>query len=116
MSSYLIFSINSGTSSHVCIDIHAKSGVSGPRLLEKLGAFQRGSVDTFCIATDRRLGDIRHIRVWHDNAGVDASWYLSRMIVRDLNEGKSYYFMAKCWLTLEEENGSIEKWLSPAGE
>lgn len=104
-----------GTSAHVGISVYGSHSKSGPRLLEKLEAFQRGAVDTFCIATQLNLGDIRQLRIWHDNMGTDAAWYLSRVIIRDLQTEKTHYFLAKCWLTLEDENGSIEKRLYPAG-
>ena len=98
------------------ISVYGKLSQSRARLLEKPEAFQRGGVDTFCIASELNLGEIRQLRIWHDNMGSDASWYLSRVVIRDLQTDKTYYFLAKCWLSLEDKNGSVEKRLTPAGK
>ena len=35
------------------------------------------------------IGKIWKVQVWHNNFGESPSWYLSRVIVKDLNIGKS---------------------------
>ena len=105
-----------GTTSHVAIDVEGSSNRSGERLLELEGAFQRGATDTFCIATQHPLGQVRRLRVWHDNSGVAASWYLSRVVVRCLETNEVVYFLAKRWLSLEKADDKVEVTLEAADE
>ena len=58
------------------------------------------------------------IHVWHDNTGVHPDWYLSRVIIRDLQTDKKWYFLANCWLSLavEGEGATVEKDLFRACE
>ena len=37
-------------------------------------AFQQSSSDVFIFSTETPLGDLSHIRIWHDNSG--GGWYL----------------------------------------
>ena len=53
------------------------------------------------MAVDRSLGGIvSRVRVWHDNGGSSPSWYLSRLIVRDLQTNRCQHFLADRWLSL----------------
>ena len=47
----------------------------------------------FQIATNESLGEITRIKVWHDNTGLDPAWFLSRIIIKDLQSKKRYYFL-----------------------
>ena len=104
-----------GTTSHIAIDVEGKLSRSGERLLEMEGAFHRGATDTFCIATQLSLGQVRAVRVWHDNSGVSASWYVSRIFVRCLETNDVFYFLAKRWLSLEKDDGKVEVMFKAAG-
>lgn len=46
------------------------------------------SINRYFMGTKEPLGDLRYLRIWHDNAGKGAykSWYLNRVIVDDLQE------------------------------
>ena len=83
---------------------------SRPRLLDDpaRNVFQVGGIDTFVLAAPRSLGNLQHIRVWHDNTGKAASWYLSRMAIKDLQTDKMYYFMLDRWLAVEEDDGQVK--------
>ena len=52
-------------------------------------ALDTGSVMSFILATTQALGDLRHVRVWHDDSGPDdkGSWYLGRLVAEDLQNG-----------------------------
>lgn len=82
----------------------------------KGGAFQRNCSDTFIIAYDVNLGDLQRLHIWHDNSGLSPSWYLSHVIVNDLQTDNKYYFFGDTWLSLEKENGSIQKEIKAAGK
>ncbi|XP_069779379.1 polycystin-1-like [Narcine bancroftii] len=101
---------NSGTSAHVGISLYGLNK-SGSRHLDKEGAFQRNSLDVFQVETDANLGEIWKIRIWHDNTGLDPSWYLEHVAVWDKQTDNLYYFLAQDWLSVENEKneGMVEK-------
>lgn len=107
---------STGTSAHVGIRLIGEYGKSARQHVSKPGAFQRNCSDTFHIAYDVNLGDLKKIQVWHDNSGISPSWYLSHVIVNDLQTDHKYYFFAYKWFSLEQENGSIQKEIKVAGE
>jgi hypothetical protein len=51
-----------------------------------------GSVCTYIMSTGECLGDLQYIRIWHDNSGEgnDCSWYLHKIVVRDLQTEEWY--------------------------
>lgn len=67
--------------------------------------FQRGSVDTFLLTTPYLLGPLPYIRIWHDNSG--GSWFLSRVMVIDLQTDEHYYFICNRWLAVDEDDGQV---------
>ncbi|XP_051889314.1 polycystin-1 [Pristis pectinata] len=101
---------NSGTTAHVGISLHGLNK-SGSRHLDKEGAFQRNSLDVFQVETNANLGEIWKIRIWHDNTGLDPSWYLEHVAVWDKQTDSLYYFLAQDWLSVENEKneGVVEK-------
>ncbi|XP_038066719.1 polycystic kidney disease protein 1-like 2 [Patiria miniata] len=91
---------------------------SAPRVLRdpKRKVFQTGGVDSFLLASPAPLGNLNHIRVWHDNRGKQPSWYLARIMVKDLRLDRTFYFMADRWLAVEEDDGMIERVIPVAGK
>lgn len=72
--------IPSGTTAHVGISLYG-ANKSGSRHLQRVGAFQRGSLDQFHLETDVSLGEVWKIRIWHDNTGTwgerkGPTWFL----------------------------------------
>uniref|UniRef100_A0A8C2TGT6 Polycystin 1, transient receptor potential channel interacting n=1 Tax=Coturnix japonica TaxID=93934 RepID=A0A8C2TGT6_COTJA len=108
----------SGTTAHVGIALYGVDNKSGHRHLDGENAFHRNSLDVFQIATERNLGSIWRIRIWHDNKGLSPSWYLQHIIVRDLQSSKSYFFLVNDWLSVESEenDGMVEKEVYAASE
>ncbi|NWR32999.1 PKD1 protein, partial [Tachuris rubrigastra] len=108
----------SGTTAHVGIALYGVDNKSGHRHLDGDNAFHRNSLDVFQIATERSLGSIWRIRIWHDNKGLSPSWYLQHVIVRDLQSSKSYFFLVNDWLSVESEDndGMVEKEVFAASE
>ncbi|XP_042293955.1 polycystin-1 [Sceloporus undulatus] len=108
----------SGTTAHVGITLYGMESKSGHRHLDGENAFRRNSLDIFQIATERSLGSVWKIRIWHDNKGLSPSWYLQHVIVRDLQTCKSYHFLVNDWLSVESEenDGLVEKEVFAAGE
>ncbi|XP_066496885.1 polycystin-1 isoform X2 [Tiliqua scincoides] len=108
----------SGTTAHVGITLYGMANKSGHRHLDSENAFQRNSLDIFQIATEQSLGSVWKIRIWHDNKGLNPSWYLQHVIVRDLQTCKSYHFLVNDWLSVESEenDGLVEREVFAASE
>nr|XP_056704434.1 polycystin-1-like [Euleptes europaea] len=100
----------SGTTAHIGISLYGLNK-SGSRHLDKGWAFQRNSQDIFQVETDANLGEIWKIRVWHDNTGLDPSWYLEHVIIWDKLTNNMYFFLVEDWLSVENEKneGMVEK-------
>uniref|UniRef100_A0AAY4A191 Polycystin-1-like protein 1 n=1 Tax=Denticeps clupeoides TaxID=299321 RepID=A0AAY4A191_9TELE len=102
-------------SAKVYIVLYGDDGVSETRELSfpagKL--FTRNSRSTFVLSTPVSLGPIWKVHLWHDNGGPCPSWYLSHVLVKDLVRGSSWFFLAQCWLAVDEDDGKVERKLVP---
>ncbi|XP_069840130.1 polycystin-1 isoform X2 [Dendropsophus ebraccatus] len=108
----------SGTTAHVGISLYGVDSKSGHRHLDGENTFHRNSVDIFQIATDKSLGNVWKIRLWHDNKGLSPSWHVQHVIIKDLQRSKNYFFLVNDWLSVgQEENGRrVEKEIFAASE
>ena len=105
---------NSGTDANVFITLlgtRANSGereLSGPRSL-----FENGSLDTFSFSTGSTsgLGDIRRIRIRHDNSGNKPGWFLDYITVHEEFSDRLWYFPCQRWLARDEDDRSIDRTL-----
>ncbi|XP_070847293.1 polycystin-1 [Chaetodon trifascialis] len=98
-----------GTTAHVGISLYGVNK-SGSRHLQRDGAFQRGSLDQFHVETDDNLGEVWKIRIWHDNTGLDPSWYVQHVVVWDAQTDHMFFFLLEDWLSVENpKNGTVEK-------
>ncbi|KAK9530722.1 hypothetical protein VZT92_012210 [Zoarces viviparus] len=98
-----------GTTAHVGISLYGVNK-SGSRHLQRDGAFQRSSLDQFHLETDDNLGEVWKIRIWHDNTGLDPSWYVQHVVVWDPQTDHMFFFLLEDWLSVEnQKNGSVEK-------
>ena len=57
----------------------------------------------------KSLGAIWKVQVWHDNSGSSPSWFLSRILVKDLSTRKSAVFVVDKWFAVEEDDGKVER-------
>ena len=71
--------------------------------------FARGSVNTFMLPLKESLGDLSHIKIWHDNSGVNPQWFINKIIIRDPRTDTTWYFVCNRWLAAEREDGKIER-------
>ncbi|XP_050390123.1 polycystic kidney disease protein 1-like 2 [Patella vulgata] len=69
----------------------------------------------FLMATPSCVGPLQYLHIWHDNSGNgnDASWYLDKVEIRDLQKKEKFEFPCSLWLAVEE--GTLEKALPIAG-
>ncbi|XP_067138613.1 polycystin-1-like protein 1 [Centruroides vittatus] len=104
---------NAGTTAMVCVVLHGENGMSETTSLVNRDSnrplFRRGSINTFYISTQSNLGNLWKLQIWHNNGGSSPSWFLKNITVFDMHTGKSYYFECEQWLSVEEEDGQIEK-------
>ncbi|XP_068694084.1 polycystin-1-like protein 2 [Montipora foliosa] len=109
---------NAGTTSSVYIVLSGDHWQSSPTALvdHDRKVFQRGQENNFVVTLPQSLGSITHIRIWHDNCGNNASWYLSRISVADLSTEKRWYFICERWLAVEEDDGRVERVLPVASD
>jgi hypothetical protein len=79
--------------------------------------FRKGAMDPFVLAVPRRLGRLNYCRIWHDNTGEGKfrSWFLSFIIVKDVQTGEKYEFICNKWLAVEKDDGSVDRLLPVAG-
>ncbi|XP_073504484.1 polycystin-1 isoform X1 [Phyllobates terribilis] len=108
----------SGTTAHVGISLYGVDSKSGHRHLDGENTFHRNSVDIFQIATEKSLGNVWKVRLWHDNKGLSPSWYVQHVIIKDLQRSKNYFFLVNDWLSVgQEESGRrVEKEIFAASE
>jgi len=58
-----------------------------------LQKFERGSERKFMMSTEKSLGDLTFMKIWHDNSGKGSfsSWYLDHIVITDLQTRQRYY-------------------------
>ncbi|KAL4613560.1 hypothetical protein GN956_G22471 [Arapaima gigas] len=71
--------------------------------------FERGGVDMFLLTTPFPLGELQSIRVSHDNSGGHPSWYLSKIMVQDLQTRQYWHFLCSTWLSSTKGEGMIKR-------
>ncbi|KAM8960057.1 polycystin-1 [Pelodytes ibericus] len=108
----------SGTTAHVGISLYGVDNKSGHRHLDGENTFHRNGVDIFQVATERNLGNVWKIRLWHDNKGLSPSWYVQHVIIRDLQSSKNFFFLVNDWLAVGQEDGGcrVEREIFAASE
>uniref|UniRef100_A0A1I8FW75 PLAT domain-containing protein n=1 Tax=Macrostomum lignano TaxID=282301 RepID=A0A1I8FW75_9PLAT len=78
------------TTSNVFINLAGTWGSSGPSQLSDgvRQNFSRGSVCNFAMTTRAPLGELRGLKVWHDNSGKKPGWFLEKILIEDLQTKK----------------------------
>uniref|UniRef100_A0A8C0ZH30 Lipoxygenase homology PLAT domains 1 n=1 Tax=Cyanistes caeruleus TaxID=156563 RepID=A0A8C0ZH30_CYACU len=110
-----------GTNAKVFMQIYGETGKTELIILEnRSNNFERGATDIFKVdvftikAID--LGELKKLRIRHDNSGARPSWFLERVEITDLKESTTYYFPCQRWLAVEEDDGQIARELVPVDE
>uniref|UniRef100_A0A663N8Y0 Lipoxygenase homology domains 1 n=1 Tax=Athene cunicularia TaxID=194338 RepID=A0A663N8Y0_ATHCN len=110
-----------GTNAKVFMQIYGETGKTELIILEnRSNNFERGATDIFKVdvftikAID--LGELKKLRIRHDNTGASPSWFLERVEIVDLKESTTYYFPCQRWLAVEEDDGQIVRELVPVDE
>ena len=104
---------NAGTDANVYIWLFGAHGDSGERLLdiEGINNFHRGKTDDF--PSKKALGDLREVRIRHDNTGEQPGWFLESVTVRNHATGQSWFFPCRRWLARDAVDGRTDIRLFP---
>jgi lipoxygenase homology domain-containing protein 1 len=102
---------NAGTDADVVIVLYGSLGESGEwKLDDEKNNFERGHKDEFCIECPS-VGELKKIRIGHNNKGVGAGWFLSKVIIDDLEKHRVYEFNCERWLATDEDDGKTTVFL-----
>lgn len=80
-------------------------------------AFRKGAKDVFVLSVPRRLGSLNYLRIWHDNSGKGSarSWFLSYIVVKDVQTKERFEFICNKWLAVEKGDGVVDRLIPVAG-
>jgi Ca2+-binding RTX toxin-like protein len=106
-----------GTDADVFITLIGTNGKSKEISLDNpTNNFEQGHIDVFNLnSTDIGnvdLGEIKQIRVRHDNSGSGPGWFLNYVTVDNLNTDQAWTFPANRWLARDEEDHKIDLMLN----
>ncbi|XP_067279249.1 lipoxygenase homology domain-containing protein 1-like isoform X2 [Pseudorasbora parva] len=110
--------MGAGTDAGVYVNIYGEMGDTGERKLRKsnhLNKFERGQEDVFTI-TGMDLGQLKKLRIRHDNKQANAAWYLDRVEIFDTKDETMYFFPCQRWLAVDEDDGQLCRELVPVDE
>ncbi|XP_041435163.1 lipoxygenase homology domain-containing protein 1-like [Xenopus laevis] len=96
-----------GTDANVFVKLFGEFGIT-PKIhltSKSTTAFERSKTDVFRVKTNN-VGPLKKIRIEHDNTGLNAGWYLDRVIITDMNRPHlRVYFPCNNWLSKEDGDG-----------
>ena len=103
-----------GTDANVFIKLFGQLGESDDYLLAKDGVNDHEACEEHIYQlTMADLGEIDMIRIYHDNSGVAAGWFLDGVFIRNETTGEERYFANNGWLDVTEGDGKISRDLVP---
>ncbi|KAF7212109.1 transcript variant X2 [Nothobranchius furzeri] len=107
---------SAGTSANVTLKLIGSDGESTIHNLTDPDkpVFERGAFDMFLLSTPFPLGDMRNLRLQHDNSGGNPSWYVNKVIVQDLQSRNVWHFFCNCWLSSDQGDGMTKKTFNAA--
>ena len=82
------------------------------RLNDSKAHFKRGQTDVFEL-NEEDVGALQKIIIGHDGRGVDSGWHLKEVIITAPKLGKTWTFPCDRWLSQSEDDGKIERELTP---
>ncbi|CAB3994215.1 polycystic kidney disease 1-like 2 [Paramuricea clavata] len=109
---------NAGTTAKVIFKMSGDKGETYPvRLRDRYRpCFERQQESAFVISYPQGIGDLSYVQIWHDNSGSSPSWYLSRILVKDLQTEQMWSLFCENWLAVESEDGKVCRILPVANE
>ncbi|XP_062417998.1 polycystin-1-like protein 2 [Pungitius pungitius] len=107
---------NAGTTANVTVKVIGSEGSSDTHNLTdpEKPVFQRGAFDIFLLATPFPLGEMRNLRLQHDNSGGHPSWYINKVTIQDLQTHHVFHFFCECWLSSDHGDNMTKKTFNAA--
>lgn len=102
-----------GTDANVYITLYGADSSDELMLDNAENNFESGKVDVFALHL-KELGDLKQIRIRHDNKNPLAGWFLDRVHIRNEGTDKEWTFPCNRWLARDEDDGEIERMLDLA--
>jgi hypothetical protein len=102
---------NAGTDANVWVELISRKSSSGriplKDSLTNQNPFERGKKDKFEIRC-LDLGNIKKLRIGHDNRGFNSAWNLDKVIVKSQLDDRKWIFEFRRWLAKDKQDGKIE--------
>jgi hypothetical protein len=103
---------NAGSDANVFITLFGANASSGERFLDNAeDNFERGRTDVFSHEM-RDLGEIRFVRIRHDNTGNKPGWFLERILIQNQQTGAGFVFPCSRWLAFDEDDNRVDRILA----
>jgi Pyruvate/2-oxoacid:ferredoxin oxidoreductase delta subunit len=109
----------SGTDAKISIKLFGSKGTSSwydvysephPPLniaIRHLGTFERGDTDNIYVNSSD-LGEINKIQIKHDNTGEGPGWFISEILVEDLETHATWHARPNTWLEDNDTNKTFD--------
>jgi hypothetical protein len=65
--------------------------------------------------TTNELGELKSIRIGHDDSGIGPDWFLDGVKIKNERTGKEYTFGCGKWLSSSRSNAQLIRDLVPTG-
>ncbi|KAL5006870.1 hypothetical protein ScPMuIL_015676 [Solemya velum] len=105
-----------GTDANVYVILYGDQDNTGQMFLKSskthTNKFEKGKTDVFDLEAVN-IGDLKKIRIGHDNAGGGAAWHLDKVVIDAPSLGKNWTFPCSRWLAKDEDDGQIEREIYP---
>ncbi|XP_050409617.1 lipoxygenase homology domain-containing protein 1 [Patella vulgata] len=105
-----------GTDANVYIMLFGEIDDTGKMFLKSSSTnknkFEKGQKDEFILEAVQ-IGDLKKIRIGHDNAGGGGAWFLENVVIDAPSLGKKWVFQCGRWLSEKDDDGKLERELYP---
>lgn len=72
-------------------------------------------VDQFFVKS-KTVGRMLGIKLRHDNTGINASWYVDKVVVEDMEMMRTYEFPCESWLSKDHGDKAVEREFAVEGK
>ncbi|XP_028404210.1 polycystic kidney disease 1-related protein-like isoform X2 [Dendronephthya gigantea] len=99
-----------GTTARVAVVLYGDNNSSYPIELftENRQVFNRNSRDVFVVSVQENLGSLNCIHLWHDNSGSSPSWFVDKLVIKDLCTKQKWLFKCRRWLAVDKHDKMLD--------
>jgi hypothetical protein len=98
-----------GTDANVFLTLFGEMGDSSEFTLDnEEDNFERNKTDIFSL-TSGELGELRRVRIRHDNSGDHSGWFLDRITIHNEDTGREWECPCNRWLATDEDDHQIDR-------